>query len=308
VHLVGANVSTTQPLVPGTPIELAFDRLLLPSSVTRQAFAMQDLMGNYLQPVPSYDPVSRVVRLCISGLQPDQSYRITIVSPGDAADTNGLRAIDGALFDPTQNNVVEFPVARGPAYTGVDACQAPSLVDFCKDVLPIFANKCTLVTCHGGSAGSLPAAGLLLTTPAGIRETAINRVAQGSNTGTRSTAQPGSRPYFGVDMPIIDSANAPGNSWLVYKLLLAAPACSVQPTTCDAGAPAPTQRLAYKPWSPLADSERATLSDWIPGREMPYPVDPSVVPGTTNDPLTVDEMQTVSLWILQGAAVPDCAP
>jgi hypothetical protein len=292
--------------VPGTPIELAFDRLLLPSSVTRQTFQLQDLAGNFLQPVPSYDPVSRVVRLCISGLQPDQSYRVTIAAPGDGGDPNGLRAIDGALLDPTQTNQVEFPVTSGAAYTGVDACQSPTPIDFCKDVLPVFASKCNGGACH---SGSLPAAGLLMTTPSGIRETAINRVAQGSNTGPRSVSQAPTRP-FGVDMPIIDAANAPGDSWLVYKLLLAVPPeCSstqgAAPCNPDAGVP--QQRLAT-PWSVLSDSERATLSDWILGREMPYPTDPSAEAGTAKEPLTADEMETVSLWILQGAAVPDCGP
>lgn len=308
-------MSTTRPLAPGAPIELAFDRLLLPSSVTRQTFQLQDLQGNYLEPTPAYDPVSRVVRLCIQGLQPDQSYRITIAPPGDGGDPNGLRAIDGALLDPTQGGVcaasslpscvVEFPVKSGPAYTGVDACSGAAPVDFCSEVLPILRNSCTGGACH---AGSYPAAGLVLTTPAGIRATAINRVAQGSNTGARAGTHAPTRP-FGVDMPIIDTGSAPGDSWLMYKLLLAAPACSVSPTdsSCDAGAPAPAQRLAA-PWSALSDGERATLADWIPGREMPYPADPAAVPGTTSSPLTVDQMETISLWILQGGSVPDCTP
>jgi hypothetical protein len=297
--------------------------------VTRQTFQLQDLEGNFLQPTPAYDPVSRVVRLCIEGLQPDQTYRITVSAPNDHNDPNGLRAFDGALLDPTQGNVcatsslpgcvVEFPVKSGPAYAGVDACSGATAIDFCKDVYPIFhgvlgtngapdvASKCGAGGCH---EGSYPAAGLALKTAAGIRETAINRVAQGSNTGSRAASQSPTRP-FGIDMPIIDAANAPGDSWLVYKVLLAAPACSVapaDPVTCGGTlAPGPTQRLAV-PWSALAESERGTLADWIPGREMPYPVDSNAVPGSTADPLTVDQVETLSLWILQGAAVPDCSP
>jgi hypothetical protein len=249
------------------------------------------------------------VRLCIEGLLPDQSYRITIAAPGDGGDPNGLRAIDGALLDPTQGGVcaasslpdcvVEFPVKAGPAYTGVDACSNPTPIDFCKDVYHLIAGTtsapgaCTGSGCHTGSDA---AAGLALNTTAGIRATAINRVAQGSNTGARAGTHAVARP-FGVDMPIVDPASAPGDSWLIYKLLLAPPA---------GGAP-PTQRLGA-PWSVLSDDERTTLADWIPGREMPYPKDPSAPAGTTGQALTADQMETISLWILQGAPVPDCPP
>jgi hypothetical protein len=329
LHLVGANVSATQPLAPGAPIELAFDRLLLPSgSITRQTFQLTDLQGTAQEPVLAYDPVSRVVRLCFSTPSSDQSYRLTIAPPSDHNDPYGLRAIDGALLDPTQGGVcaasslpscvLEFPVKSGPStYTGVDACSGAAVIDFCTDVAPIFAGTCSAKAgCHvGGKTQDQlplgPAAGLFLDTSAHIRATAINRVAQGSNTGSRAASHASTRP-FGVDMPIIDAASAPGDSWLVYKLLLAAPACTVEPVdpnSCSGTlAPPPTQRLAV-PWSPLADSERATLADLIPGREMPYPKDPNAVSGTYADPTTLsaDDMETISLWILQGAPLPDCA-
>jgi hypothetical protein len=312
VHLVGANVSTTQALQVGDPIELAFDRLLDPSILKRQTFVMSDLAGNFLQPTIAYDPVARVVRLCMQGpaLQPDQTYRITIQAPTDPTDTNGLRAIDGATLDPTQNNVLEFPVVPSTrSYTGYDACDptASKKVDFCAEVMPIFQGKCGTSKCHGASS-QFPAAGLVLTYPALLRATALNRVAQGSNTGTRAAAGAPGAIVFGVDMPIIDTASAPGDSWLVYKILLAPPACSVMPldSTCSAPATGVQNPRLAATWTPLADGERQTLSDWVLGREMPFPSDPSADPGTTNEPLTVDEMETVSLWVLQGAPAPDC--
>jgi hypothetical protein len=229
VHIVGADVGETQAVVVGAPIELAFDRLLNPVAVTRQTFVLQDLFGNFLVPTPSYDPVSRVVRLCLTNSAPllaGQSYELTIVSPTSPTGA-GFRAIDGAGLDPSVNPVIEFPVVTGPTYTGSDACTGATTVDFCSQVLPIFASKCGGSTCHGGD---LPAAGLLMTTPQGIQTTAVGRVAQGSNTGNNSLPEPPGL-LFGVDMPII-SPGAPGGSWLVYKLLLAEPPeCSSTPGT-----------------------------------------------------------------------------
>jgi len=307
IHIVGANVGATQTLVPGAPIEIAFDRLLNPLAVTRQTFVLQDLFGNFLVPTPSYDPVSRVVRLCLTSsppLQADQSYELTILAPKGPTDPAGLRAIDGALLDPSANPVIEFPVKVGATYTGSDACTGAAPVDFCSQVLPIFAAKCGTSVCH---AGNLPAAGLLMTTPQGIQSTAVGRVAQGSNTGNNSQSVPPA-PVFGVDMPII-TPGAPGASWLIYKLLLAEPpACSSTPgAACDAGAPGVQNNrypLVTPAWSLLSDAERATLSNYVQGREMPYPADPSVPLDAATSPLTGDELDTVSTWIQQGAGIP----
>ena len=306
VHIVGTNVGPTQPLVTGAPIEIAFDRLLNPLAVTRQSFVLQDLFGNFLVPTPSYDPVSRVVRLCLTNspaLLADQSYELTIIPPTGPTDSAGFRAIDGAGLDPSVSPVIEFPVVLGPSYTGSDACTGATPVDFCSQVLPIFATKCGTTMCHGGN---FPAAGLLMTTPQGIQATAVGRVAQGSNTGDNArSAPPG--VVFGVDMPII-TPGAPGESWLMYKLLLAdPPACSPSAASCDAGAPGVEDNrypLVTPPWTLMSDSERATLSDYVQGREMPYPADPSASLDSATSPLTGDELDTVSLWIQQGAGIP----
>jgi hypothetical protein len=294
--------------VAGAPLEIAFDRLLDPASITRQTFVLQDLEGNLIEPSPSYDPVARVVRLCMTEtpLQADQSYRLTLVSPQSSTDPAGLRAIDGAGLDPSVDPVIEFPVVAGAAYTGLDACFGATAVDFCTDVFPIFQARCGLSTCH---SGSLPAAGLEMTTPQGIQATAIGRVAQGSNTGMQAQAAPpgvlvaGQRALFGVDLPII-GPDDPGDSWLTYKLLLAIPpSTTVQENRYPLVTPA---------WTRMSDAERATLSNYIQGREMPYPSDPSATPdgSTSPAPLSVDELDTVSAWILQGAGIPSagCGP
>jgi hypothetical protein len=312
VHLVASNASTTQPIVASTPIEFAFDRLLLPASITRQTFQFTDSLGNQPtdasgQPIalsPDYDPVARVVRLCgTDKVPPDNVYRITIATTGGAA----LRAIDGAGLDPSQSNVIEFQVSSGPPYTGVDACSVRTTVDFCNDVLPIFVNSCSGSSCHAPGQEVLPAAGLLLTSEADIRATALNRVAQGANTGSRSVPAPAlAQPPFGVDMPIIDTVNGPMDSWLVYKLLLGVACGNPLQVACDAGAPG-VQRHAVL-WSVLSPTEVATLSDFVLGREMPFPVDAGAAPGTSPNVLTADQMETISLWILQGASVPNCTP
>jgi hypothetical protein len=308
VHIVGTNVGATQPLIVGAPIEIAFDRLLNPLAVTRQTFVLQDLFGNFLVPTPSYDPVSRVVRLCMTNspaLLPDQSYELTILPSTGASAGAGFQAIDGAGLDPSVSPVIQFAVKAGAAYTGSDACSGATAVDFCSQVLPIFASKCGGSTCHGGS---LPAAGLLMNTPQGIQATAVGRVAQGSNTGNASQSVPPAA-VFGVDMPII-TPGAPGASWLMYKVLLAEPpACSSTPgASCDAGAPGVVNNRypeVTPAWSLLSDDERATLSNYVQGREMPYPADPSApLDSSATSPLTGDELDTVSMWIQQGAGIP----
>jgi hypothetical protein len=307
VHIAGQNVGQGQPLTLSTPIELAFDRLLAPSTISRQTFVLQDLSGDFIEVTPSYDPVSRVVRLCYTdspALQVDQTYKVTLVPPQNAQDPNGLHAIDGAPLDPGTSPVIEFQVVAGATYTGPDACVGQPAVDFCKQVLPVFASKCGTSICH---SGDYPAAGLLMTTAAGIAATAVGRAAQGDNTGTIAAPEPAAL-LFALDMPIVDPS-APSDSWLMYKLLMAEPPqCSSTPGVgCDAGANGisldryPT---LTPEWTPLSDAERATLSNYVPGREMPFPVDPSAALSSATSPLTADELELVSTWIAQGAAIP----
>jgi hypothetical protein len=96
----------------------------------------------------------------------------------------------------------------------------------------------------------------------------------------------------------------------MYKVLLAEPpACSSTPgASCDAGAPGVVDNRypeVTPAWSLLSDDERATLSNYVQGREMPYPVDPSApLDSSATSPLTGDELDTVSMWIQQGAGIP----
>jgi hypothetical protein len=146
-------------------------------------------------------------------------------------------------------------------------------------------------------------------------------VAQGSNSGPRATAQPAGL-IFGMDMPILDpgvgspTSGDPGDSWLVYKLLMARPLAqpmTMQPGFCDGGMPAPAAMgpMHTVTWQPLSDGERATLSSMIPGREMPYPSSPGGPLGTEMMlGLTVDQLELLSRWIGQprAAGVPLVPP
>jgi hypothetical protein len=331
VHIVSANVGVATPLpitrkdgiTPAT-IELAFDQLLLPSCIARQTFQLNELVGstaNLLEPSPAYDPVARVVSLTpMSPLTAGQTYRLVIATPQNPTDTNGLRSIGGATMDlsgqqpdvdcPPGGYCITFLATNG---TQPDA-PTPHTVDFCNDIfLPILAPSCGTSSCHGGS---LPALGLALNSSAGITTTAINRIAEGANTGP--LAAPYSPPglIFGINTPIIDPGTGapaggnPSDSWLIYKLLLAPPSPCPAGSNVDAGPDGGTDAATCNPsaaptvpstygvaWQPLSDDARTTLGNLVQGFYMPYP------PGMS---LTLDQLEAVSFWIQEGAPVAQC--
>jgi hypothetical protein len=361
VHF-SANVSSSQTLPANGVIELAFNRLLLPSCITRQTFILQ---GDTLTPTIAYDPVARVVTVTPTDpLTPGQTYSIAIASPQNAGDPNGLRAIDGATLDPGSPALIEFEVTAAVT----PAPPPPPTIVFCNDVFPTFS-ACGGSGCHGTALG-LPAAGLLLTTPDGITQTAVGRVAHGANTGPRAAAQPPGL-LFGEDMPIIDPGTGgtgnPGDSWLLYKMLMAVPgpdttSCdggaadassaadagdstvptdATAPATSDATAEATAEAAAAADdsgtsgegggaedagedatpgaattmlptnvcglyalsWQPLSSSERATLANLVPGREMPFPSSPSP-DAAVGIGSPISDLERISLWIAQGATIP----
>ncbi len=285
--------------------------------MTRQTFVLTDLTGNsYDVTSIAYDPVARSVtlRTMLAPLPACQNFRIYMLTPAQGQGVGGLQAIDGATLDPKTPQFLEFPVsgtcATGGGDGGVDGgtegggaggdggdagADLFPTIDFCATVMPIFRGSCSNSACHGGSA---PAAGLRLDTSQGVIDTAINRVSIESNQGSRSAAQPPSA-LFGLDMPIVDSTGAegaPGNSWLVYKLMLATPPSS-----------SPDVDFHTQPWTDLKASERATLGNYVTGSEMPFPMTPGAPPASETTPLSLDQIEQISFWIQQGAAVPPCA-
>jgi hypothetical protein len=254
VTMVNANIGKDTPLPANQPIQLQFDRLLQPSSITRQTFVLQPAGGRgAFMPNVAYDPVSRIVTITPlpdtgQMLTPGLSYQLVIESPQTAADVNGLRAIDGAGLSPSSPQLIAFNV--------IDPTSAPPVtitIDFCRDIEPILQPQCGLSTCHGAvttTSGTsfLTGAALVLDPARYIAPTAIGQVAHSANTGAQSLAASPTL-LFGQDMPIIDGSGNPSNSWLMYKLLLAIPAPEPEPVTptADAGTEADAEADATVP-------------------------------------------------------------
>ncbi len=355
VHVVASNIGTNLPLPVNQPIELAFDRLLLPITVTRQSFELDDSAGTSYVFTIAYDPVARVVTItplpppANPALIPNQTYTLKITSPLDPTDSTGLHAIDGATMDPNSPRTITFQTSAAGTAPTMCGGVVGRCMSFCTDVLPIFGYTGGAITCSGSStchSGGLAASGgvalgLALTGPKSptaaqpamvingkqfpavaaapsaaqyILATAINRLSVESTMGALSAPGPASM-YFGQDMPIIDATTLvditgasagpqgsgdPGNSFLMYKVLMAeppvaAPMLTVYSLTWPEGQPGIVPALP--------DNERATLANFIVGREMPLPDPVTATPGPG---LSIDSLEILSLWIAQGAPLSNC--
>jgi hypothetical protein len=316
-------------------------------------------------PVVQYDPVALTVTLSNpnpKGLQgwisQGQLYKVDVTIPPAGALSGGLRAIDGqTLEEPVEVAfMVSAPVGPPMCTQDSDCIDAakphcdvannvcvPPVISFCDDIQPIFVAKCSAGFCHGAPAaapspsggGVQPAQGLILDTSIGLANTAIGRVSNESNTGALAGREMPPGRNFGVNMPLVDQGQPgkggdPGNSWLLYKLMLAPPAasgdkcraCGPGPTclgtanapggdggTSAAGCNACTPQPPLTPQAGMSDAEREILKDYVLGREMPYPTFPGGVPQNMvndNPTLTLAQLERVRLWIQQGAPVPQC--
>ena len=332
ITIVGNSIDANGGVVPADGvIQLAFDRYLLPSTITRQSYVIVD---NTNTPLPNaalrtlYDPVARTVTIAGPDgpgkpwLTPDQSYKLVLLVPSDPkSDLGGFRAIDRATLDPAQKRQFVFR-AGPPSQTTL----FEPAVDFCADVLPIFTLKCSDPSCHGSS--DTAASSLILASAEGVRVTARGRVAQGANTGPRASSEEPTPSLFGVNMPIIKPGD-PGSSWLMYKIELAPhPVVDAGPApqvlcTPPAGAPSiPEPSPAYATLAPARinadDLERSILNDYVLGREMPYPylpatyVPPPPTPANPNPtayfytPLDFQEREKIRIWITRGAEIREC--
>ena len=310
VRLLGANVGPDRPMPADGVVQLAFDRYLLPSTVVRQSVVLADANGEPVTgadaPLVTYDPIARTVTLsspkapAAPWLLEGQPYKVALRLPtNDDTNEEGLRAIDRAALDPNQPLEIGFFV--GPP-SGA-ASHEPG-VQFCADVLPLLKQRCA--GCHYAGAG---AAGLALDSATSVARTALNRIAQGANTGGRSSGTDETGKVFGIDMRIVEPGN-PGRSWLLYKVELArAPVVEAgvtAPLLCANAEAAPARD--YQPLAPAqpwpADAERSVLGDHVLGREMPYPASPLASP--IEQPLTFHERQRLRMWIAQGAKVSEC--
>lgn len=327
MHVLGTNIDPDGGVLSSDGVlQVAFDRYLLPATITRQSYLIVDNLNQPIADVPFktlYDPIARTVT--ITGpegpgkpwLKEDQLYKLVLPIPTDPnSDLGGFRAIDRATLARQQARQLTFR-AGPPAHQG----DFEPSVDFCADVLPLFVTKCAGGSCHGASSDA--ATSLILETSAGVRETAVNRVAQGSNTAANAGAPLSTPSLFGVNMPIVTPGD-PGSSWLLYKVELP------RIPTVDAGpkpnvkcaAPAAQPAGAFTPLAPARveapDAERTILDEYILGREMPYPSPAAAYvppPATTANPhptayyvtpLDFQERERIRRWIAQGADTREC--
>jgi hypothetical protein len=129
-------------------------------------------------------------------------------------------------------------------------------------------------------------------------------VADESNTGPAATSGSwGLGTPFGVDMPVIDPT-APGNSWLIYKTLLAIP--SAPDAAADNVPDAGFSSYGAGMTSPVSAAERQRLSNYILGNSMPYPAPAATEPSTST--LSQADLIRLSTWIAQGAPSDPACP
>jgi hypothetical protein len=198
-----------------TALEFRFDRYLLPATAVRQS--LQVFTGDERNSVflePDYDVVERVLvyRLPEGGrYEPGTLYTVQFAESEESGDP-GFRAFDGA---PLEAGVVprqySFLTARNLNPAPIPLERAPS----CEDAMRVLARgRCATEGCHSGAE---PPMGLYLATLEGLRRTAIDQVAIGTEVGARSGVTLQNPLRFGVQMPRIDPGQ-PANSYLLYKL------------------------------------------------------------------------------------------
>jgi hypothetical protein len=88
---------------------------------------------------------------------------------------------------------------------------------------------------------------------------------------------------------------------MMYKVLLAVPraADAGVELPCGTNAPTPVDTAHLVPPTAVSDLERQTLANFILGREMPYPNDPSAPLPDNTQSLTDVQLERLSLWIAQ---------
>lgn len=259
----GSSVALTS-----AAIRVRFDRYLDPRSAIRQAYCLRSDQADVegfegcsagVMTLPAYDPGGHTLTIYLASredkLEPDTVYKLTLLSPRAGTDV-GFRAFDGAELETTQ--VFSFRTAADPG--DIEAPPAPEDVASCTDVSNFALGKCR--DCHGfGSQSEMPM-GLNLDVE-GLRG-AIGRTAHGTSLGADAAESQERAARFGTNMPLIDPKN-PGNSYLFYKILAAAPVApdglqegeTERLQTLIVGLPMPADRGEF-----TADNAQ-DLSDWI---------------------------------------------
>jgi hypothetical protein len=309
----GTNIESGHGYTLDQPIRLAFDRFLDPRTVTRQSISVEDSSGRLLtDPLMAYDPVTLTVTISNPGetlgwLTAGQQYRVVINVPGYEGGTpDGLQAIDGATLAAPMTLLFKAGAAAEPPFDGIPQ------MDFCADIFkPIFLQNCAFARCHAPTVDAGITAldagetslGLNLSTPSQVQATAIGQIADESNTGPVSTTQswPLGTP-FGIDMNVI-TPQEPGNSWMLYKTLLALP--SPAALAYDYKFPG-VSTYGSSVASPISQAELGRLSNYVLGQSMPYPSPAVAEPSVST--LAEADLVRLSAWIAQGAPTASSCP
>ena len=285
VHVTGTNLVDGELREP--ELRVRFDRPLLPISVLRQSLVVVTNDNRSVEPpVVRYDPVLREIAVA-SPFPPGKEwlteggyYRLVLGVPEQGAAVGGVRAVDGGTLARNATRTFGFVVRPAPTPT--------TATDYCRDVQPWLTARCG--SCHGASDGVL---GLDVTSPTGLRRTAIGVVARQTAKGPTVGGTEPSALVLAQDLPRIAPGD-PSRSYLIYKAFL-----GEQPRSASVsvGCPATPFSEAER-GEPLADGDRSALADHIPGGAMPL-----TGPGATRD-----ELLHLSRWIAAGAVLPSsCA-
>ena len=276
----------------------------------------------------AYDPVRRELTYRQSPtkppLLPGQQYTVTAYVPTDAS-PSGFRSFEGTPLAATFTGtfVVSADTGAPPPYDTLgggnrfctsaaptcsktcvptctakfavsdpreQACEGDCLAACPRSVIDILGgNGCAFASCHGPplDGGTFEPEGLIMSSVAALHATAIGRVAHETQTGEAARTPNEAPSRFGRAMPILDPL-APGNSYLIYKLLANSntPLTHPFPDTPAPGTPGE---------APEVHRIRSSL---VVGMPMP--------PSGNNAYLRDGEIEWLSDWILQGAPTPSC--
>jgi hypothetical protein len=279
-------------------LQFRFDRFLDPGTANRQALRVYsgdpDTSGGYPFDV-TYDPVERVVQYHMPlgyAYEPNTLYSYELFVADESEDA-GIRAFDGAPLEEQDVPLKgSFFTATAPVDLPVET--VPTCAEIVKEIFGSSPGDCSSAKCHSSADAEQGAPhGLWLDGRANFRVTAVDRVARQTEVGDRSGGPPLEHPArFGVRMPLVDSNKSPGNSYLLYKLLLgrgAYEACRFDAASSKSSfcrSPADVCESAY-PSLPFAgrdciappDAELERLREWfVRGEAMPIarPIERSV--------------------------------
>lgn len=317
LRVVATNPAAETTNVPrNAPIRVRFDRFLTPASAVRQSIR---ITGGTINPdgssvaaeeflEPSYDLLERVIVLRLSGGRlwlPGIRYTVTLFRPGERGN-DGFRAWDGApletsfTFSFSTSNDPSTPPPI-PLLSKIDYCSYRKTFDVTQSdgttsqqpctVLgggSVLQQSCAFGTCHGNDLPGGPAQGLNLQSFEAMRATAIGHVAHQTLTGP--SHQPEVNPaFFGSSMPLIDPGQ-PGNSYILYKILIS-PELWERPGRNEPGE-LPAQEVDGE-LRPSSEELKRLQEAFILGAPMPL-----------LSSMTLAQVRALQAWIANGAQGP----